>query len=103
PVLIATMQVPSFASGTPKTGAAGWWGVWAKQTMQDYRAFGTVHLGVASVLFADMSVRTFKDQNSDGFLNNGFSASVASLASDLVEIPPKEFESCYSLRDRPQQ
>ena len=102
PVLIATMQVPTFSGGTPKTGAAGWWGVWAKQTMQDYRAFATVHRGVANVLFADMSVRTFKDENADGFLNNGFPAGVAGLASDVVEIPAKEFESHYSLRERPQ-
>jgi hypothetical protein len=102
PVLVATMQVPTFANGTPKNGAAGWWGVWAKQTLQDYRAFATVHRGVANILFADMSVRTFKDQNNDSFLNNGFSASVGGFASDLVEIPEKEVASYYSLRDRPQ-
>jgi hypothetical protein len=102
PVLISTMQVPTFANGTPKNGAAGWWGVWAKQTLQDYRAFSTVHRGVANILFADMSVRTFRDENRDGFLNNGFAASVAGLASDQVEIPLKEVESYFSLRDRPQ-
>jgi prepilin-type N-terminal cleavage/methylation domain-containing protein len=102
PVLIGTMATPSFAGGTPKTGAGGWWGVWAKQTLQDYRAFSTVHRGVSNILFADMSVRTFKDQNTDGFLNNGFAAGVAGFASDVVEIEAKDVESHYSLRDRPQ-
>jgi prepilin-type processing-associated H-X9-DG protein len=95
------MQVPTFANGTPRTGPAGWWGVWAKQTLQDYRAFATTHRGVANVLFADMSVRTFRDENHDGMLNNGFSAAVAGLGSDLVEIPAKDVESHYSLGNRP--
>lgn len=101
PSLIATMVVPSFSSGTPKAGPTGWWGVWARQTLQDYRAFATVHRGVTNILFADMSVRTFKDQNTDGFLNNGFPAAVGGFASDIVEIEPKDVESHYSLRERP--
>jgi type II secretory pathway pseudopilin PulG len=101
PVLVTTMQAPSFAAGTPKTGAAGWWGVWAKQTLQDYRAFATVHRAHANILFADMSIRTFKDQNGDGMLNNGFPAGVGGFSSDFVEIPEKEIESHYSITNHP--
>lgn len=96
PVFIPTMQVPTFAAGTPKNGATGWWGVWAKQTLQDYRAFSAVHRGVANILFADMSVRTFKDQNRDGMLNNGFPA-INGFADSEVEITPNEIESRYSV------
>ena len=44
--------------------------------LQDYRDFGPVHGsgkgGSCNVLFADGSVKTFVDQNGDGFLNPGF-------------------------------
>ena len=97
PVLTASMQTPAFAANTPKTGPTGWWGVWAKQTMQDYRAFAPVHRGVANILFADMSVRTFKDQNVDGYLNNGFPA-MNGFANSDVELPSDQVESHYSLK-----
>jgi len=95
------MQVPTFAAGTPRNGPAGWWATWNHQVMQDYRAFAPVHRGSSNILFADMSVRSFKDQNNDGFLNNGFPASAGSFASDTEEIPEKEVEGHYSLKDRP--
>ena len=41
--------------------------------LQDYRDFGPVHRGNANILFADGSVRAYKDANGDGYLNPGFS------------------------------
>ncbi|MCY2987970.1 MAG: DUF1559 domain-containing protein [Planctomycetota bacterium] len=41
-------------------------------SLQDWRDMGPVHAGNANVLFADGSIRTFKDQNKDGYLNPGF-------------------------------
>jgi prepilin-type N-terminal cleavage/methylation domain-containing protein/prepilin-type processing-associated H-X9-DG protein len=40
--------------------------------LQDYRDFGPVHNRNCNILFADGSIRTFKDLNGDGFLNPGF-------------------------------
>jgi prepilin-type processing-associated H-X9-DG protein len=40
--------------------------------LQDYRDFGPVHNRNCNILFADGSIRTFKDINGDGFLNPGF-------------------------------
>lgn len=44
--------------------------------LQDYRDFGPYHGagrgGIANILFADGSVKSFADQNGDGFLNPGF-------------------------------
>lgn len=99
PVLITTMETPSFPSGTPKGGTAGWWAVWARQTMQDYRAFSALHRGSANILFADLSVRAIRDQNNDGLLNNGFPASVGGFASDLVEMEARDIHSGYGLQE----
>jgi prepilin-type N-terminal cleavage/methylation domain-containing protein len=101
PVLVTSMNPPSFPGGTPKTGAAGWWVTWAQNTRQDYRGFAPVHRGSCNILFADMSVRIFKDRVADGYLNNGFPASTASgFQSDVVEISDDDIESNYSLFDR---
>ena len=99
PVLKATMLPPSFAPGTPHDGANGWWGVWTRQTLQDYRGFAPVHRHMCNILFADGSVRTFVDENRDGFLNNGFPAGNGFL-DDRVEMPLKEVSSLYALEAR---
>jgi prepilin-type N-terminal cleavage/methylation domain-containing protein/prepilin-type processing-associated H-X9-DG protein len=84
---------PPFPNPTPK---AVWWPVWAKNCLQDYTQFAAVHRGSGNILFADGSVRSFKDGNEDGKLNNGFTT-VSSFADDVVEIPEDEVYSLYSL------
>jgi prepilin-type processing-associated H-X9-DG protein len=98
PVLKTTMSSPAFAAGTPATGAAGWWAVWNKGVIQDYRGFAPLHKGICNILFADGSVQGVEDANDDGLLNNGFPADPAfGFTSDDVELPPADFMSLYSL------
>jgi prepilin-type N-terminal cleavage/methylation domain-containing protein/prepilin-type processing-associated H-X9-DG protein len=101
PRKISDFTVPSFAPGTPKAGAAGWWAVWAKGTEQDYTGFGPVHKQNCNILFADGSVRKFADENEDGLLNNGFPIGVANFLSDEIELDPDLVESNYDLTDIP--
>jgi prepilin-type N-terminal cleavage/methylation domain-containing protein/prepilin-type processing-associated H-X9-DG protein len=98
PVLTSTMQAPTFSSGTPREGPSGWWAVWNRQVLQDYRQFAPVHRGVCNVLFADGGVRAIEDDNDDGLLNNGFPALAGSgFADDTLEVLSKELMSFYSL------
>lgn len=73
PAKKTTFETPEFAEGTPQGGPNGWWEVWKKNTLQDYRNFGMMHRRACNILMADGSVRVFHDENNDGFLNNGFS------------------------------
>jgi len=66
--------------------------------LQDYRDMAAVHAGQCNVLFADGSIRSFKDSNGDGYLNPGFNidATAAPAALDAVgyrdarvELPPE--------------
>lgn len=56
--------------------------------LQDFRDFAPAHgagkSGTANVLFADGSVKSFTDQNGDGFLNPGFRVQSANLTSDAI-------------------
>lgn len=74
--------------------------------LQDYRDFGPVHGsgrgGSCNVLFGDGSVKTFNDQNGDGYLNPGFvippSATPAEIsgigyADSIIELPPAQIFS----------
>ena len=99
PVYNASMAPPSFAEGTEKEGPSGWWSVWARQTLQDYRNFGPVHGASCNILFADGSVRPFRDGNNDELLNNGFMATGANgFANSIVDLPPEEVYSGWSLK-----
>lgn len=98
PVLKDTMKTPGFSAGTPRGGESGWWTVWTKQTLQDYREFAPVHRGTCNLLFADGSVRAVGDSNGDGFLNNGFPASAENgFADDNLELLTEEITSRWSL------
>ncbi|MFN0017033.1 MAG: DUF1559 domain-containing protein [Pirellulaceae bacterium] len=87
---------PVFPNGTPREGANGWWAVWNRQTLQDYRNFGMNHRNSCNVLFADGSVRGISDVNRDGQLNNGF-ATGGGFADNVSEVPANDFYSASSL------
>jgi prepilin-type processing-associated H-X9-DG protein len=94
-----SLEPPSFAEGKPRGGSDGWWNVWEKKSLQDYRAFAPVHNKSCNILMADGSVQTVYDENDDGLLNNGFPVSATSgFESDEVEIKPKEVFSKTSLK-----
>ncbi len=90
PLLTETGETPSFPGETPRNGPDGWWATWTKHTLQSYRGFAPVHRGNCNILMADGSVRTFRDQDGDGQLNNGFPAGVGGFQSDTVEVPARE-------------
>ena len=101
PVVKTTMSAPSFANGTPRDGAGGWWKVWNRDVLQDYRGFYAAHRGSGNLLFADGSVREFQDRNEDGLMNNGFPASsLNGFVDDTVELPGEEISNLYSLNAR---
>jgi prepilin-type N-terminal cleavage/methylation domain-containing protein/prepilin-type processing-associated H-X9-DG protein len=93
-------MVPSFPDGHPYDGANGWWTTWRNFTLQDYRRFGTQHMGQAQVLFADGSVRAINDQNKDELINNGFvppGDGRGGFKEYSVEADAQELFSWYSL------
>lgn len=99
PVRISTLKPPSFPSGTPKEGAGGWWKVWNKEVLQDYRGMFPVHRGACNVVMADGSVTALYDDNDDGFINNGFPKG-QHFQSDEIEAGPLNLASFYSISAR---
>lgn len=102
PLLISTGQKPAFSQGTGRNGPDGWWAVWTKQTLQDYRGFAPVHRSVCNILMADGSVRSFQDINDDGDLDNGFrgggSGQTTVDPTAVLELPVEEVFSGAALR-----
>ncbi len=99
PVLKSSLKLASFGAGKPRGGAGGWWGVWAKKVLQDYRGFAPVHQGLCNVLMADGSVKALKDSNDDGLINNGFpQASGGGFADDVIEVEDHQLFSKAMLR-----
>jgi prepilin-type N-terminal cleavage/methylation domain-containing protein/prepilin-type processing-associated H-X9-DG protein len=98
-IMSPTLEPPSFSPGKPRNGPGGWWEVWDKKTLQDYRGFAPVHRNGCNILMADGSVQLFEDVNKDGQLNNGFPASSQTgFADDRIELEPKMMFSKGSLR-----
>ena len=97
PVEKSTLKPPTFPTGTAKEGASGWWKVWNKDVLQDYRGMFPLHRGACNVVMADGSVTALYDQNDDGFINNGFPQDGTYFQSDDVEAGPLELASFYSL------
>jgi prepilin-type N-terminal cleavage/methylation domain-containing protein/prepilin-type processing-associated H-X9-DG protein len=90
----STLGVSIFAREQPAPAVAA---TYPWPDLQDYRDIGPVHNGNANILFADGSIRTFKDQNKDGYLNPGFVISPTATQLELdklgytdsiVELPP---------------
>lgn len=98
PLLASSSQKPAFSQGTNRNGAEGWWAVWTQKTLQDYRGFSPVHRSICNVLMADGSVRQLKDEDGDGFLNNGFMPQAGGFQSEYIEIPGEEVFSGAALR-----
>lgn len=101
PVDKSTMLQPVIPGGTPRNGPAGWWAIWNRQVLQDYRGFAPVHSGVCNLLFADGGVRAVVDDNEDGLLNNGFDPAAVPASGFLdntAELRAEDVMSLYSLR-----
>jgi len=91
PVRKSDGQEVDFTSDQTKSGPGGWYEVWNKNVIQDYTQYAPVHGGVANILFADGGVRTFKDADGDGALNNGL------LGPNNIEIGSEDVVSRWSL------
>ncbi|MEX2138681.1 MAG: prepilin-type N-terminal cleavage/methylation domain-containing protein [Pirellulales bacterium] len=61
-----------------------------KSHLQDYRDLGPVHGsgkgGACNILFADGSIKSFNDENGDGYLNPGFQISASASSAELARM-----------------
>ena len=87
-----------YADEQPEPGVPGKTGNNALH-LQDYRDMAPAHAGQCNVLFADGSIRAFKDLNGDGYLNPGFNIDSTASQTTLdavgyrdskVELPPEQ-------------
>lgn len=90
PVLKTDLSIPTFSTGTAKTGSTGWWRTWSEDALQDYRGFASPHVALCNVLMADGSVQTFEDKNRDGLINNGFNGLTATSSGYTDDGDPAE-------------
>ncbi|MCU0870996.1 MAG: DUF1559 domain-containing protein [Pirellulaceae bacterium] len=99
--------VSVYATEQPTVGqTVAYPGAWTH--FQDWRDIGPTHAGNANVLFADGSIRSFKDQNKDGYLNPGFQISTTATPADIAKIgytnsivelnPLQIFNGCFLKR-----
>jgi prepilin-type processing-associated H-X9-DG protein len=96
PRQIANVSSEPVITNAAQTGATGWWHVWHKDVLQDYRGFSPVHNGNCMILFGDGSVRAVQDENGDDYLNNGFLAGNGFM-DDTVEMKQDDFMSLFSI------
>lgn len=95
------LKQPSFSSGTSRDGANGWWGVWHKKVLQDYRGMSAHHRDRCNVLMADGSIQVLSDDNDDEMINNGFPATGSGGFLDAqIEAGPLKLASYYSLQSK---
>jgi prepilin-type N-terminal cleavage/methylation domain-containing protein/prepilin-type processing-associated H-X9-DG protein len=90
---LAASQVSLFLREQPPVGFTAADFAYPEGTphLQDYRDIGPVHNGGANILFADGSIRMYKDLNNDGYLNPGFPiTSTAVVASTGYRPGPAE-------------
>lgn len=87
-------------NASSRNGADGWWAFWNRQTLQDYRGLDPIHSNVCNVAMADGSVRGIRDENKDGYINNGFAFGSGSnqFADATEEVTPTDLASPYSLK-----
>jgi prepilin-type processing-associated H-X9-DG protein len=87
-----------YAQEQPEPGVAPVTGN-AAAHLQDWRDMAPTHAGQCNVLFADGSIRSFKDLNGDGYLNPGFNIDATAAQTTLdavgyrdakVELPPEQ-------------
>jgi prepilin-type N-terminal cleavage/methylation domain-containing protein/prepilin-type processing-associated H-X9-DG protein len=101
PTAGALLKQPAFANGTPREGAGGWWAVWNKKVLQDYRGMSAHHRDSCNVLMADGSIQVLADKNDDEMINNGFPAIAAGGFQDAqIEAGPLKLASFYSLQSK---
>lgn len=100
PIDITTGNPPVIGN-VGRDGPDGWWAIWNKRVLQDYRRLGVIHRKQCNVLFADMSVRSLRDANGDGFINNGFGPLSGSFTDNTVEASDGELLSRFSLDVHP--
>lgn len=72
-----------FQREQPANGVAG---SYPWPDLQDTRDMGPVHNSNCNTLFADGSIRAFKDQNKDGYLNPGFVISPSATQVQLDKL-----------------
>lgn len=58
--------------------------------LQDWRDMGPIHNGNCNTLFADGSIRAYKDLNKDGYINPGFQVATNATTTQVAKIGYKD-------------